>query len=89
MIDDGFSNIDVENEEKILSNIYALIGKKTGIIVSNRVSSISKCDHILVLNNGRVIEQGRHQELLILDGEYKKIYNIQNSNFLNKKNKMS
>ena len=81
IIDDGFSNIDVENENKILSNIYSLKGKKTTLIISSRISSVSKCDKIIVLNNGKVIEKGTHQDLLKLDGEYKKIHNIQHSNF--------
>ncbi len=77
LIDDSLSNIDVENEKKILSNIYSLKGKKTTFIVSNRISSISNCSHIIVLNNGRIIERGNHNDLLKLNGYYKKIYDIQ------------
>jgi len=81
LIDDSLSNIDVENEQKILSNIYSLKGKKTTLIVSNRVSSISKCNQILVLNDGKIIEKGGHDELLKLDGYYKKIHDIQTITF--------
>ena len=77
LIDDSLSNIDVENEKKILSNIYSLKGKKTTLIVSNRISSISNCSHIIVLNNGRIVERGNHNDLLKLNGYYKKIYDIQ------------
>jgi len=81
LMDDSLSNIDVENEKKILSNIYSLKKKKTTLIVSNRVSSISKCNQILVLNDGKIIERGSHDELLNLDGYYKKIHDIQTITF--------
>jgi len=81
LIDDSLSNIDVDNEEKILSNIYSLKGKKTTIIVSNRVSSISKCDHIIVLGNGSIIEKGNHNDLLKSNSYYKKIYDLQKISF--------
>ncbi len=81
LIDDSLSNIDVDNEEKILSNIYSLKGKKTTIIVSNRISAISKCDQILVLENGSIIEKGNHDDLLKLNGYYKKVYDLQKINF--------
>jgi len=81
LIDDSLSNIDVDNEKKILSNIYSLKGKKTTIIVSNRVSAISKCDQILVLENGSIIEKGNHNDLLKLNGYYKKVYDLQKISF--------
>jgi len=81
LIDDSLSNIDVENEKKILSNIYSFKGKKTTLIVSNRISAISKCDQIIVLSNGEVIEKGNHLDLLKLNGYYKKIHDIQNNIF--------
>ena len=77
LVDDSLSNIDVENEKKIISNIYSLKNKQTTLIVSNRVSSISKCDKIIVLNNGEIIEQGNHDHLIKLNGYYKKIYDLQ------------
>ena len=61
----------------MISNIYSLKNKQTTLIVSNRVSSISKCDKIIVLNNGKIIEQGNHEHLLKLNGYYKKIYDLQ------------
>ena len=49
--------------------------------MSNRISAISKCDQIIVLSNGRVIEKGNHLDLLKLNGYYKKIHDIQNNIF--------
>ena len=81
LIDDSLSNIDVENEKKIISNIYKLKNIKTTLIVSNRVSSITKCDKIIVLNNGEIIEQGNHEDLIKLNGYYKKLYDLQSMQF--------
>ncbi len=81
LIDDSLSNIDVDNEKKILSNIYSLKGKKTTIIVSNRISAISKCDQIIVLENSSIIEKGNHNDLLKLNGYYKKVYDLQKISF--------
>ena len=49
--------------------------------MSNRLSAISKCNQIIVLNNGKIIERGNHRELLKLNGYYKKIYDIQTITF--------
>ena len=78
LIDDALSNIDVENEKKILSNIYSYKKLKTVIIVSNRISTISNCDQIIVLDKGNLVQKGTHNELLNVNGYYKRIYDIQN-----------
>ena len=78
LIDDALSNIDVENEKKILANIYSYKKLKTVIIVSNRISTISSCDQIIVLDNGNLVQKGTHNELLNVNGYYKKIHAIQN-----------
>ena len=78
LIDDALSNIDVENEKKILSNIYSYKKLKTVIIVSNRISTISSCDQIIVLDNGSLVQKGTHNELLNENGYYKRIHDIQN-----------
>jgi len=78
LIDDALSNIDVENEKKILSNIYSYKKLKTVIIVSNRISTISSCDQIIVLDNGNLVQKGTHNELLNENGYYKRIHDIQN-----------
>ena len=79
LIDDALSNIDVENEKKILSNIYSYKKIKTVIIVSNRISTISSCDQIIVLDNGNLVQKGTHNELLNVNGYYKRIHDIQNN----------
>ena len=65
--------------KKILSNIYSYKKLKTVIIVSNRISTISSCDQIIVLDNGNLVQKGTHNELLNVNGYYKRIHDIQNN----------
>jgi len=77
IFDDSLSAVDTETEEEILHNLNHLMQKKTVLMISHRVSSIKTSDHILVMDNGKVVEQGSHDELLDLKGDYKKIYDKQ------------
>ena len=78
LIDDALSNIDVENEKNIIKYLF-LQKIKTVIIVSNRISTISSCDQIIVLDNGNLVQKGTHNELLNVNGYYKRIHDIQNN----------
>ncbi|MDG2245911.1 MAG: ABC transporter ATP-binding protein [Flavobacteriales bacterium] len=77
MFDDCLSAVDTETEEAILSNLKRLMVGKTSIIISHRVSSIKHADSILVLDDGRVIESGTHQELVDAAGTYADLYQKQ------------
>ena len=82
LLDDCFSSVDVDTEKNILSKIFYKYQKDlTIIIVSNRVHSIMNCDNIIVLEKGKVIEEGIHRELLDLKGFYNKLNLIQMENF--------
>lgn len=74
LFDDSLSAVDTETEEKILSNLNKISAEKTTIIVSHRVSSAKNADKIIVLEEGRIIQQGRHRELLEAEGYYKELY---------------
>ena len=54
-----------------------LTENRTSIIIAHRLATIQKADKIVVLEKGEIVEQGNHQELLALDGQYKKLYEIQ------------
>jgi len=77
IFDDCLSAVDTETEEIILNNLYKISRGKTTIIVSHRVSSVKNADTIIVLENGKIIEQGTHLELVNLDGYYKDLFEQQ------------
>jgi len=77
IFDDCLSAVDTETEEKILRNLKRVMLDKTSIIISHRVSSVKHADHIIVLENGEIIEQGKHQELLNKQGNYYNLYKMQ------------
>ena len=74
LLDDCLSAVDTETEETILTNLLAYCKDKTTIIVSHRVSSAKNADHILILEEGEIIEQGTHSQLLEQNGYYKELY---------------
>jgi len=69
--------VDTETEEEILNNLSDVMESKTVLMISHRVSSIKNADHILVLDKGKIKEQGSHEELIQMNGDYKKIYDKQ------------
>ena len=77
LLDDCLSAIDTETEEQILNNIKLVTKGKTTIIVSHRISSAKNADKIVVLKNGIIIQQGSHEELIIVEGYYKDLYQSQ------------
>jgi len=77
LFDDSLSAVDTETEEKILGNLNKVSKNKTTLIVSHRVSSIKNADKIIVLDNGKIIENGTHQELLDKEGAYHELYEKQ------------
>ena len=74
LFDDCLSAVDTETEEKILKTLKKISKDKTTVIVSHRVSSVKNADQILVLDNGKIIQQGAHQQLINQDGYYKSLY---------------
>ena len=77
LLDDCLSAVDTETEEKIINNLESITKDKTTIIVSHRVSSAKKADKIIVLDEGEIIQQGTHNELIKQVGYYKDLYTKQ------------
>ena len=79
LFDDCFSSLDSDTEDRILKNLKNNFQNKTLIIISHRVSCVKNADNIIVLDNGKIIQSGSHNELLIDGGYYKDLYLKQNS----------
>lgn len=74
LLDDCLSAVDTETEEEILNNLKTISDKKTTIIVSHRVSSAKNADKIIVIDNGRLTQQGTHNQLINTEGYYQELY---------------
>lgn len=77
IFDDCLSAVDTETEDIILNNLERVMKNKTSLIVSHRVSSVKNADKILVIDNGKIIEEGTHQSLIELEKVYYKMYQQQ------------
>ena len=77
ILDEATSSIDTRTELKIQNAFAKLMRGKTSFIVAHRLSTIKNSDIILVMNNGNIIEQGNHNELMAKKGFYYKLYNSQ------------
>jgi ATP-binding cassette subfamily B protein len=77
ILDDSTSSVDAETEAHIQTAIHKLMQNRTTFIIAHRVQSIMKADLILVLDKGRIIQKGTHQELLQQEGVYRSIFDIQ------------
>ena len=74
LLDDCLSAVDTETEEAILNNLLLFCKYKTTIIVSHRVSSAKNADRIIILENGKILQQGSHNQLVNQEGYYKDLY---------------
>ena len=74
LFDDCLSAVDTETEEQILNNLLQISKNKTTIIVSHRVSSAKNADKIIILENGKIIQEGSHNQLVNQEGYYSELY---------------
>lgn len=77
LLDDCLSAVDTETEERILNNLKDIAAQKTTLIVTHRVSSAKNADKIIVLDDGQIIEQGTHNQLINSNGYYADLYTKQ------------
>jgi len=77
ILDDALASVDTYTEERILGGLRGYTSSSTTILISHRVSTVRNADQIAVLDRGRIVELGRHDELLALDGYYAGLYQKQ------------
>ncbi|HYC83663.1 MAG TPA: ATP-binding cassette domain-containing protein, partial [Chryseosolibacter sp.] len=82
ILDEPTASIDAVTEEKIFTSLEKNTAGRTVILITHRFSTVKNADKILMLENGRVIEQGSHKELIALDGKYAALYHMQAKRYL-------
>ena len=77
IFDEATSALDYESERVVMKNLERIAGNRTMLIIAHRLVTVEKCDRILVMDHGRIAEQGSHDELIALGGIYKSLYEQQ------------
>jgi len=77
ILDDSLSSVDTQTEERILTRLRGIMHGRTTILISHRTSTVQDADQIVVLRDGRIIERGTHDELLVRGGYYADLYEKQ------------
>ncbi|MDG2367898.1 MAG: ATP-binding cassette domain-containing protein, partial [Flavobacteriaceae bacterium] len=80
ILDEATSSLDSESEKLVQDALENLMKNRTSVIIAHRLSTIQKADLILVMNNGQIIEKGKHNELIELNGIYSKLIKLQSFN---------
>jgi len=77
ILDEATSALDTESEKLVQSALEHLMKTRTTIVIAHRLSTIRNADEICVMNEGEIVERGRHEELMALNGIYKKLCDMQ------------
>ncbi len=80
VLDEATSALDTESEREVQKALENLMKNRTTFVIAHRLSTIKNADRIIVIKNGRIVEEGTHDVLLELDGEYETLYNMQYQN---------
>ena len=77
ILDEATSSLDSEAELEVQKALENLMAGRTTLVIAHRLSTIQNADRIVVISNGRIVEEGRHDELMECDGEYCRLYDMQ------------
>ena len=77
ILDEETSSLDTRSERRIQEALSELMKDRTTLVIAHRLSTVEKADCIIVLDAGRIVESGTHQELLALEGQYAALYRMQ------------
>ena len=82
VLDEATSALDSETEHEIQKDLEKLMVGRTSIIIAHRLSTIMKADKIVVLDKGKIVQQGTHSKLIKQPGQYKKLWNLQKGGYI-------
>ena len=85
ILDESTSNLDFATENLIFNMIYDQLADRSMLIVAHRLSTVRDCDLILVMDHGKIVERGTHDELLAKEGKYYELWNMQQGIYRSKK----
>jgi len=77
LLDEATSALDNESERLVQAALETLMVNRTTLVIAHRLSTVRSADRILVISRGRVVEEGTHEELLALNAEYRRLYDLQ------------
>ena len=82
VLDEATSALDSQTEHEIQKDLRKLMEGRTSIIIAHRLSTIMRADKIVVLDKGKIVQQGKHTELIKQSGIYKKLWNLQKGGYI-------
>ena len=77
LLDEATSSLDTESEALIQESLMGLLENRTTVVIAHRLSTIQRADLILVIEDGEIVERGRHEDLIAIDGRYHELYTVQ------------
>jgi ATP-binding cassette subfamily C protein CydC len=78
IFDEPTANLDPQTEKQVLDTLFEIMQSKTSLLITHRLVGLEKVDEILVMDHGQIVERGRHRELLMQKGLYRRLWDLQN-----------